>query len=469
MNNFNQPSPESLFPNPDDRRRMLAHLDEQIAAARAAAVSGSVTPRDDLHGFRDHLGGFDFAQPTPLAVVTDWVLEQLASGIVQVTHPGYMGLFNPSPAFPSECADRIAAALNPQNCVWSHAPVAVEIEAHVIAQIARRIGYADGAGGHFTSGGAEANATGLLCALTNAHPGFAENGVGVFTGPPRFYASAESHLAWLKIAHQSGIGRSAVRLIETDGAGRLDPAALNRAIASDLAAGNVPFMIAATAGTTNAGMVDPLPQCAEIAKANGLWLHVDAAWGGALIASERERGALAGIEAADSVTIDAHKWFAATMGTGMFITRRRGTLSETFRVNASYMPSNDEAVDLYVNSFQWSRRFVGLRLFLSLAAAGWSGFADHVERAIDLADYLGEEMQKHGWVRLNQSRMAVVCLAPPAGGKNAQATVSAVLAKGEHWISSAVFEGRQVVRFCITNGTTTKFHVDQVIGSIVDG
>src|SRR5207237_8089942 len=133
-----------------------------------------------------------------------------------------------------------------------------------------------------------------------------------------------------------------------------------------MARGCVPFLIVATAGTTNAGMIDPIERCAAIARDRGLWLHVDAAWGGAVMASERLRGALAGIELADSITIDAHKWFATTMGCGMFFTKHAGLLSMAFQTTASYMPSNIVSVDPYVTTAQWSRRFLGLRLFLSL-------------------------------------------------------------------------------------------------------
>jgi glutamate/tyrosine decarboxylase-like PLP-dependent enzyme len=156
-----------------------------------------------------------------------------------------------------------------------------------------------------------------------------------------FYISNESHLAWLKIAHQGGIGRSAVRLVATDGSGRMDPDALANAVAADQAAGRVPIMIVATAGTTNAGMIDPLSACAGLARAAGAWFHVDAAWGGALVASETNRHLLSGIEYADSVTIDAHKWFATTMGCGMFMIRNRALLSSAFQVFTGYMPSNN--------------------------------------------------------------------------------------------------------------------------------
>ncbi|HEY8288174.1 MAG TPA: pyridoxal-dependent decarboxylase, partial [Acetobacteraceae bacterium] len=321
-------------------------------------------PTLDLAAFRSALAAFDFQTPRPLAELLPWTIARMEHGVVHITHPRYFGLFNPAPTFPAQCADRIAASFNPQLATSTTSPVAVEIEAHVIRAVAQRVGLPPDAAGHFTTGGAEANYTALICALTQAHPDFAIDGARAFTGPPAFYISRESHLAWIKIAHQAGIGRSAVRLIATDGSGRMDRHALADAIQSDLSQGCVPVMVVATAGTTNAGMIDPLMACAEIARHFGLWYHVDAAWGGALIASPRLSGLLAGLQEADSLTIDAHKWFAATMGCGMFITRHAPVLSSAFRVSTSYMPSNAASLDPYVNSVQWSRRFVGLRLFL---------------------------------------------------------------------------------------------------------
>jgi glutamate/tyrosine decarboxylase-like PLP-dependent enzyme len=380
-----------------------------------------------------------------------------------MTHPRYFGLFNPAPTFPAQCADRIVAAFNPQLATATTSPAAVEIEAHVINAVARRAGLPAETAGHFTTGGAEANYTALICALTAANEGFAATGARAFTGQPAFYISRESHLAWFKIAHQAGIGRDAVRLVATDGAGRLDPRSLAVAIAEDREAGFVPVMIVATAGTTNAGMIDPLASCAEIARRQRLWFHVDAAWGGALIASDRHRAALAGIEEADSLTVDAHKWFATTMGCGMFFTQHQKVLSAVFQVTASYMPSHDSGRDPYLNSLQWSRRFVGLRLFLSLAAAGWEGYARHVEHAIELAALLGDKLALRGWRVVNDSPVAVLCLEPPPGAAAIREIVGRVLASGRAWVSTAVFEGREVVRACITHGETGPDDIDALV------
>jgi glutamate/tyrosine decarboxylase-like PLP-dependent enzyme len=345
-------------------------------------------------------------------------------------------------------------------------PAAVEIEAHVIGAVARRAGLPGETVSHFTTGGAEANCTALVCALTGANAGFAEAGARAFAGAPVFYTSRESHLAWFKIAHQTGIGRDAVRLVETDGAGRLDPEALARTIAADRDAGAVPVMLVATAGTTNAGMVDPLGRCAEIARQFGLWLHVDAAWGGALIASDRHRGVLEGVEAADSLTIDAHKWFAATMGCGMFFTRHAELLSQAFQVSTGYMPSHQAGRDPYLTTMQWSRRFLGLRLFLSLAAAGWEGYARHVEHSIALAALLEDRLVARGWSVVNRSPMAVLCIEPPPGSGDIAVIVGRVLASGQAWVSVASFEGRKVIRACITNGGTTEADIDALVTAL---
>ena len=458
----------SLFPADAERERWDDLLTRELARADARVAAGSVTPTLDLAALRAELAGFDFEAQRPLDDLLAWTIAQLERGVVHVTHPRYLGLFNPAPTFPAQCADRIAASFNPQLATATTSPAAVEIEAHVIRAIARRAAFPPEAAGHFTSGGSEANYTALLCALTRADPAFATEGARCFAGAPVFYASRECHLAWLKIAHQAGIGRGAVRLVATDGTGRMDPNALADAVAADRAQGRVPVLIAATAGTTNAGMIDPLAACAEIARDAGLWYHVDAAWGGAVLASDRLRGVLAGTEQADSVTIDAHKWFATTMGCGMFITRHESALTSAFGVSASYMPSATPSLDPYVMSAQWSRRFLGLRLFLSLAAAGWEGYGQHIERAVALASLLKTELAERGWTVKNASPLAVACLEPPPGARQVRAIVGRVLASGRAWISAAIFEGREVIRACVTHGRTTPGDITAVVDALQD-
>lgn len=460
-------SGSSLYPPPVNRARLDDLLTRELMRANERLAEGPVTPSRNLAGFRSELADFDFREPRPLDELLSWTIDQMEHGLVHVTHPRYFGLFNPAPTFPAQCADRIAGAFNPQLATSTTSPVAVEIEAHVIRAIARRTGFPPEAAGHFTSGGSEANYTALLCALTRATPDFAMRGARAFDGPPVIYVSRESHLAWIKIAHQAGIGRSAVRLVATDGFGRMEQGALKDAIVGDRRGGCVPVMIAATAGTTNAGMIDPLWACAELARSNNLWYHVDAAWGGAVIASDRLRPVLNGIERADSVTIDAHKWFATTMGCGMFITRHPHLLSRTFQVSTSFMPSNHAGIDPYVNSVQWSRRFLGLRMFLSLAAAGWAGYGAHVERSVALAEMLKDELSRRGWEIVNSSPLAVLCIKPPAGFGDVRSIVARVLASGRAWIAVASFEGSDVIRACVTQGETTPEDVLELVHTLI--
>lgn len=452
---------ERLFPERHDRVYWDDFLTRALGDAEQRVRAGTVTPRLDFEAFRARLASIDFRTPVEAEDILRWSIAQLETGITHITSPRYFGLFNPGPTAASQWADRIAAAFNPQLATWTTSPAAVEIEAHTIRAVAARAGFPVGAAGHFTSGGAEANYTALICALTAAEPLFATDGARAFRGRPVFYISKDSHLAWLKIAHQAGVGRSGARLVATDGTGRMDPKALRAFIEADVAAGCVPVMVVATAGTTNAGMVDPLHECRRIADDAGVWLHVDAAWGGAAIASPARAGVLSGIERADSLTIDAHKWFATTMGCGMFITRHPRILTPAFAVSTGYMPSSDHDRDPYTMSVQWSRRFLGLRLFLSLAIGGWDDYAAHVEHAVGMADLLAARMTGLGWRVVNASRLAVVCLRPPNG--DARSVVTKVLATGRAWVSVATFEGQEVVRACITHGETTADDVDLLV------
>jgi glutamate/tyrosine decarboxylase-like PLP-dependent enzyme len=452
-----------LFPGPSERNRVEEWLSGDLARALLRLQGGPVTPTIDMAAFRAELEAYDFETPRPLEEMLRWTIERMEHGIVQMANPRYFGLFNPGPNFPAQCADRIASIFNPQLASSGSSPVPVELERHVIRAIAHRAGFGGEATGHFATGGSESNFTSLLCALTGAHPGFASDGARAFAGPVKFYASRDCHIAWLKIAHQAGVGRSALRLVDTDGRGRMDPNALMRAIAEDRGNGAVPVMVVATAGTTGAGMIDPLHPCADIARQEHLWYHIDAAWGGAALASNRLRSVLAGIERADSITIDAHKWWATTMGCALFVTRHGHLLSEAFHASTSFMPSSVSGVDPYLNSVQWSRRFIGLRLFLALATAGWEGLGAHVERSVEVVDRIKEKLISRGWTVVNDSALAVLDVVPPAELGDVRTLVRRVVASGRAWVAPATFESRDVVRICATNGQTTMEDVNALI------
>lgn len=466
-----QPEPlppplEALFPEAGTRARLDDLLTRELAAAQRRVLAGSVTPTLDMNRFREELAQFDFDRPRPLEELVGWTVRQLEAGVVHMTHPRYFGLFNPPANFPAQCADRISGAFNPQLASSGSSPAPVAIEAHVIRALAARAGLPDSATGHFTTAGSEANYTALVCALTRAEPRYDSQGVRGFRGAPMVYTSRECQPGWFKVAHQAGIGRAALRLVATDGAGRMDCAALEDAITSDRSLGAVPVLIAATAGTTGAGMIDPLRACGELARELGLWYHVDAAWGGAALASERRRALLDGIELADSLTIDAHKWFSTTMGCGMFITRHPQVLSQAFRVTTDFMPSSVSQLDPYLNSVQWSRRFLGLRLFLSLATAGWDGYGRHIERAVRVIGAIEQQLRARDWRVANHSELAVLCVLPPPGSLSPREIARRVLASGRAWVAVTSFEGQEVVRICATHGEISAQDVEILVTAL---
>jgi len=452
----------ALFPDAAQREQVSTWLNAALEAALARVQAGPVTPSIDLQKFRAELEEFDFESPRPLEEALSWSIERMEHGIVQMANPRYFGLFNPGANFPAQCADQVVALFNPQLASSASSPVPVALENHLIKVIAQRAGLKDAAG-HFATGGSEANYTALLCALTAAHADFSRDGVRAFGAPVAFYTSRDCHIAWLKIAHQAGVGRAALRLVDTDGTGRMDSNALSRSIAADRESGIVPVMVVATAGTTGAGMVDPLHACADIAQRERVWFHVDAAWGGAALASNRLRGLLAGIERADSLIIDAHKWLATTMGCAIFITRQGHVLSEAFHASTSFMPSSLSSVDPYLNSVQWSRRFLGLRLFMALAAAGWQGLGAHVERGVEVVHQIKERLVMRGWTVANDSSLAVLDAIPPPELGDVRALVRRVVASGRAWVAPLLFEGRDVVRICATNGETSAADIDALV------
>jgi glutamate/tyrosine decarboxylase-like PLP-dependent enzyme len=306
--------------------------------------------------------------------------------------------------------------LNPQLAAWSHSPLAVETERRLIDAFARKFGFSkESADGCLTSGGAEANLTALLCALAERWPAVLDDGLQGLSARPVFYVSAESHHSFLKAARTTGLGRGGLRTVPVTDTLQMDCDALRRMIDEDRGLRYEPFLVVGTAGTTGAGIIDPLTAINDVARANGLWLHVDAAWGGGAVLVPELRTALEGIENADSITFDPHKFLSMPMGAGMFLTRHREILSKVFSVNTAYMPKEAErlaVVDPYVHSLQWSRRFIGLKLFLTLASTGWSGYAEVLRRQSEMGDLLRERLMESGWSVLNRTRLPVVCFPP---------------------------------------------------------
>ncbi|MEV0032571.1 aminotransferase class V-fold PLP-dependent enzyme [Nocardia sp. NPDC050793] len=456
----------------DEAARLLALATDLVLRHAEEVPDSPVAPvepyRDDI---REWLADYDFRAPRPAEETLPEVMDTLRRWGVHTTHPRYFGLFNPTPTWWGVAGELLAAGVNPQLAAYSHAPAAVEIERHVLRFLAERLGLPSASEASFTVGGAEANLTAVLVALTRRFARFTEYGLAGVPGWPVFYTSAESHLAWLKIAHLTGLGREAVRLVPVDDRHQLDPVRLRELYNKDLAAGRTPFLLIGTAGTTGGGIIDPLPELARLAQEWGLHFHVDAAWAGAVALSDRLRPLLAGVATADSVTVDAHKWLSAPMGAGIFFTRHHGALAETFHVSTTFMPDTEGVADPYTTSVQWSRRFAGLKVFLAMAAVGEAGFAAQVERDVELGELLAHRLAETGWWQINHTPLPVVCVIDPEADETGvehsrrwhTAVAEHVVRSGQGWIASLDLGGRPALRLCVTSYRTQPHDIDQVV------
>ena len=442
----------------DDVRTMVAAVEGDIAR-------GPIVPAVTPHEIRDSLTArYDFAKAQDLDEIVADVERMLRTWQVHVTHPRYFGLFNPSVTFASVVGDLLAAIYNPQLATWRTSPAANEIERHTLGWLAGKFGLPAGAVANFTSGGAEANLSAVIVALTRAFPAYGERGLRGLAASPTIYLSGEAHHSFNKIAHMTGLGRDALRTIAPDRDLRLDLADLDRQVAEDRRRGLAPLMVVGTAGTTAAGVIDPLPELAHFCRAQGLWFHVDAAWGGAAVLSPRLRRHLVGIDRADSITCDAHKWFSVPMGAGMFFCRHPETVDAAFHAETSYMPGKTPGPtrDPYTSSVQWSRRFIGLKLFLALAHHGEAGYAEMIEHQADLGEALRTALRRAGWRLVNTTPLPVVCFT--RAGLDTTAFLAALYERQIAWMSEVrLGGGRPVIRACVTSFRTSESDIDDVV------
>jgi aromatic-L-amino-acid decarboxylase len=443
-----------------DLRSVVAKLERDIA-------DGPIVPDVAPYEIRSYLGSrYDFTKPMALDDVTADVEQMMRKWQVQVTHPRYFGLFNPSVTLASVVADTLAAMYNPQLATWRTSPAANEIERHTLVWLAGKFGLPATTAASFTTGGAEANLSAVVVALTRAFPEYGDGGLRSLSASPTIYLTSEAHDSFNKIAHMTGIGRRALRTVAIDRDLKMNVGDLARRVGEDRRNGLAPVMVVGTAGTTAAGAIDPLPELARFCRSEKLWLHIDAAWGGAAILSPRLRGHLAGIDAADSITCDAHKWFSVPMGAGMFFCRHPDAVGEAFRAQTSYMPGKtDSVVDPYTSSVQWSRRFIGLKLFLALAQHGESGYVEMIEHQARMGDVLRRSVARAGWRIVNSTPLPLVCFT--RDGLIASKFLAELYERQIAWMSEVrLGGGAPVVRACVTSFRTTESDIEWVVGEM---
>ncbi len=454
------------------RVELWRRVTDAIEAYAIKVDARRVTPELDPVKIRSLLKPFDFSKPFDPLEAANFIIEALWQYQTHTPHPRYYGLFNPAPTTMGIAADALVAAFNPQLAAWSHSPLAIEVERHMIRAFGGRFGFQE-TDGVFASGGAEANHTALLTALARTFPEFRDRGLRALAAQPVLYISAEGHHSFHKAARLAGLGTDAVREIPVNDQLQIDHEALRSQLERDRREGFAPFMVIGTAGATNSGAIDPLRALAEIAEREKLWFHVDAAWGGAAALVPELRGLLAGVERADSITFDAHKWLSVPMGAGIYLTRHMDVLAKTFRVAAPYMPRETaglDVVDPCLNSIQWSRRFIGLKVFLSLLVAGWDGYATAIRHMIAMGDRLRQELRAAGWEVVNKTPLPLVCF---VDGKHPEGRSASyldrialeIVSSGKAWISTTRIAGSTpVLRACITNYRTEP----QDIGALIE-
>jgi len=401
--------------------------------------------------------------------VLDEVCRNMVDQGFHVPAANYFGLMNPTPTYMGFLGEALVAGLNPQLATLARSQLASKIEVETLRWIGERVGWPGAFNGTFTSGGNEANFSGLALALASKFPDAIEDGVATIGAQPIVYASSESHHSLDKSAGLLGIGRKALKRVAVNERLQMDPAALEAASESDLRAGRGPFCVVATVGTTSSGIIDDLPAIADVCRRYQLWLHVDGAYGGSLVFSDKHRGLIRGIELADSITIDPHKWLAVPFAAGVILTSRPEIMERAFAVYAPYMPKAAGAVlpDNAKISTQWTRRMNAMKLWLTLKVHGRKGYEEHIDNQMNLARTFADWVSRSEQFELSTPMVVPILnlrLKAIADSEQRAAMhntiVDEVTRDGQRWISETVVNGESVIRVMVVSYLTEERHFE---------
>jgi aromatic-L-amino-acid decarboxylase len=428
-----------------------------------------------------------FDEPLPLeGTSADLVLARFEQDalphVMQIASPRYYGLFNPTPLPIAVWADALASAINQNGAAWRNSPSASIIEARVLRWLCRLVGYDASSFGTLASGGSEANLIGLKCARDAAHKDVRDRGLRASDCELVVYASEQCHYSLVKSVDILGLGRENLRKIETDDRFHIRTDLLREAIEADKRLGRTPCCIAGAAGATSTGIVDPLDELADIAREHGSWFHVDAAYGGALAFSEKHKSRLRGIERADSITIDPHKWMFVPFACGATLVREGGlVLRDAFDITPEYLSEERESMkgaDVEYDFFRYgqlgTRRFNALKIWMALKFMGVHGYAEIIERQIDLTHYLAARLDElKEFERVGEVETAVCCFRflpasvrsqPPGVQDSLQLKLQQRVEQSrEAWVSSTVLKGRRALRVNVNSFLTERRHIDDLV------
>ncbi|HVF56366.1 MAG TPA: aspartate aminotransferase family protein [Pyrinomonadaceae bacterium] len=407
--------------------------------------------------------------------------REVVPHLMNIPSPRYFGLFNPTPLPVAVWADALASAINQNGAAWRNSPSASIVEARVLRWLCELIGYGPESFGTLTSGGSEANLIALKCARDRAFEGARDRGLRTSQagGSLVVYASEQCHYSFIKGADILGLGRDNLRKVETDERFHIRTDALRASIERDLREGHTPCCIAGAAGTTSTGIVDPLDELADIAREFDVWFHVDAAYGGALALSQKHRERLRGIERADSVTIDPHKWLFVPFACGATLVRDGGrVLRDAFDITPEYLSDERGGEDVAYDFFRYgqlgTRRFNALKIWMALKHLGVTGYAEIIERQIELARHLAARLGAlEDFECVGEVETALCCVRflpkemkdadPRAQDDLQKALQQRVERSGEAWLATTVLHGRRALRININSFLTERRHVDDLV------
>jgi aromatic-L-amino-acid/L-tryptophan decarboxylase len=444
--------------------RLIDHVDEYFASLPERTVQLPADQR--TFGVLDDL--LPETEEDPISVLDNVCREMIDRGF-HVPAENYFGLMNPTPTYMGFLAEALVAAINPQLATLARSQLASKIELETVRWMAERVGWSTDFGGTFTSGGNEANFSGLALALAAKFPSAIEEGVDAIGGQPVVYASTESHHSLDKSAGLLGIGRKSLRRIPVNDRLQMDPAQLEDANEEDQRSGRRPFCAVATAGTTHSGIVDDLVKIADVCRRHKLWLHVDGAYGAAAVFSDKHRDLVRGIELADSITVDPHKWLGVPFAAGLILTRHRRSSKRLFSVASPYMP-NAAGARLPDNtriSTQWTRRMNSLKLWLTLRVHCRKAYEDHIDRQLQLpGSFVAGLKASESFELAVPPMLTIVNFRLKSSGLDSEQIMALhgqiaeeVTRDGHRWISDTIVNGASVLRMMIISYLTEERHL----------
>jgi aromatic-L-amino-acid/L-tryptophan decarboxylase len=404
-------------------------------------------------------------QPRSLDAIQQILEEKLIPYCTHVNHPGYMGLITPSPNPAGILGDLLAAALNQNLGAYSIGPSATAMELRVIRWLNDLIGYDEKAGGNLTSGGMTANFIGLKLARDFTTGDIAQH--EGLQGKWTVYVSEERHVSIDKSVDAAGIGRNNLRILPTDDQYEVKISELEEMLQKDKAAGIRPLCIIGLAGTTNLGAVDDLEALHHIAVREQCWFHVDAAYGGGMLLSHKSGNLLKGIQLADSVTIDPHKWFYAPLDVGAILVKDHDRLTRSFGIQHAYLTdqSGDKNVryQFYVNGFEQSKRFRSLKVWMSFQHYGKDTIGNWVDNNVAQAKHLHDLANASAdFESATEPKMSAICIRYQSIGlSDQQATAlhhevaARIEREGKFWFATTMLKGKTWFRINPVNIYTT--------------